>query len=106
MNTTSDEILSDFMSVKNKEALGEKIDGIGEKGDNFLPDQEKLKQSFTGESINSKESDAYLTARKILNMLVTAPLLLGGLFSAYYILMKILPFTVSFIKKFFAALAK
>jgi hypothetical protein len=104
MDTTSDEILSDFMSVKNKEALGEKVAGVGEKSDNFLPEQEKLKQSFTGESINSKESEAYLMARKILNVLVTAPILIGGLVSAYYILMKTIPFAVQLIKRFLSGL--
>lgn len=93
----SAELLNNFMIDKNKEALGEKIEKVIEKNDNFDTEAPKAMNKFTGESISNSDN-GMLAARKLINTCLTIPIIIGGIFSAFYIVLKIGPAILSFIK--------
>ncbi|MBO4957015.1 MAG: hypothetical protein J6C50_04230 [Rickettsiales bacterium] len=97
---TSDEILNNFMVNKNKEALGEKVEKEAEINDNFLGEVDKAMNTFTGES-PSNNDNGLLAARKALSAFLTIPIVMGGLFSAFYIVLKLGPSVLNFIRKLF-----
>jgi hypothetical protein len=99
----AEEVLNNFMLVKNKEILGEKVETVIENDDNFLDDPLKTKNTFSNESI-SKDDKALLVARKVMNTLFTIPIFIGGIFSVFYILIKIGPMFLSFIRGLFLGL--
>ena len=82
----ADDIINSFMVNKNKEALGEKIESESVVDDNYLSEGEKVKETFTGET-PSNSDNGLLMARRILNTFIAIPILLGGIFSAFYIIL-------------------
>jgi hypothetical protein len=104
MNSTSQDVLGEFMSDKNREALGEKADTIEANNDNFLPDEEKAKNTF-GEETVSKDDKRYLIARQALSAAVTVPLFICALISVFYMLSRVVPYMVVLVKRFFVAIA-
>jgi hypothetical protein len=101
MPTTSDEFLSDYMSDKNREALGEKVEGVKREDDNFLAEEVKLKQSFTEESAmeDDRVAGVYAIMKRILKTSLILPLLVGALGSIFYVLVRIGPLFLSFLRK-------
>lgn len=95
--STSNEILNNYMTNKNKEALGEKVKSEAKADDNFLADPEKTMNTFKGES-SSNSDNGLLMARRIMNTFLTIPILIGGIFSAFYLVLKLGPAILRFIK--------
>ncbi|MBR2141016.1 MAG: hypothetical protein IJ853_01545 [Rickettsiales bacterium] len=93
----ADDIINSFMVNKNKEALGEKIESESVVDDNYLSEGEKVKETFTGET-PSNSDNGLLMARRILNTFIAIPILLGGIFSAFYIILSCGPSLLRFIK--------
>ena len=93
----ADDIINSFMVNKNKEALGEKIESESVVDDNYLSEGEKVKETFTGET-PSNSDNGLLMARRILNTFIAIPILLGGIFSAFYIILSCCPSLLRFIK--------
>jgi hypothetical protein len=99
MDGDSDKILGEFMQKQNMGALGEKVETIEDNSDNFLPDSEKSKNNFNdGEKLN-KDDTAYEVAKKTLGVALTIPILIGGLVSLFYLLIKFMPYLLFLIKK-------
>ena len=102
----SNDVLNNFMTNKNREALGEKADTVEEKDDNFLAEPEKMKQTFTGETSSNESDKAYMYARRALSLILTIPILMGGIASLFYLLLKSGPYVLNFAKtliiKFFS----
>lgn len=94
----SNDILNSFMSNKNKEALGEKVEGEQIIDDNFLTDPFKATNTFKGESMSNNDQ-GLLMAKKTLNVFLQIPIIIGGIFSAFYIVMKLGPTILNLIKK-------
>jgi hypothetical protein len=105
MQDDSENILSDFMSNKNREVLGEKTDTMEANNDNFLPDEVKIKKIFSGEASANNNDKAYVAARKALNMAITIPIFACALVSVFYLLLKFTPYILIIIRKLFISLA-
>ena len=99
----SEKTMSDFMSNKNKEVLGEKVIADNEKDDNYLTNPEIVKSSFSNESI-SKDDKAAMVAKNIINTLITIPILIGSIFFVLFLLIKVGPSILNFIRGFFIRL--
>lgn len=94
----TEELLNNFMITKNKEALGEKIEKKEVEDDNFLDDKNKIINTFKGES-PSNSDNGLLAAKKAMNTFLIVPILVGGIFSAFYVLLKIGPVILSFFRR-------
>lgn len=99
----SEKTMSDFMSNKNKEVLGEKVVADNENDDNYLASPEIVKSSFSNESI-SKDDKAAMVAKNIINTLITIPIIIGSIFFVLFLLIKIGPSILNFIRGFFIRL--
>lgn len=99
----SEKTMSDFMSNKNKEVLGEKVVADNENDDNYLANPEIVKSSFSNESI-SKDDKAAMVAKNIINTLITIPIIIGSIFFVLFLLIKIGPSILNFIRGFFIRL--
>ena len=99
----SEKTMSDFMSNKNKEVLGEKVVVDNENDDNYLTNPEIVKSSFSNESI-SKDDKAAMVAKNIINTLITIPIIIGSIFFVLFLLIKIGPSILNFIRGFFIRL--
>ncbi len=99
----SEKTMSDFMSNKNKEVLGEKVVADNENDDNYLTNPEIVKSSFSNESI-SKDDKAAMVAKNIINTLITIPIIIGSIFFVLFLLIKIGPSILNFIRGFFIRL--
>ena len=91
------------MSNKNKEVLGEKVVADNENDDNYLANPEIVKSSFSNESI-SKDDKAAMVAKNIINTLITIPIIIGSIFFVLFLLIKIGPSILNFIRGFFIRL--
>ena len=98
--SSSDELLNAFMINKNKEVLGEKIEQKTEKNDNFLNEITGATNRFMGESISNSDNSV-LVAKKALSAALTVPIIMGGIFSGFYIVLKVGPSVLQFIRKVF-----
>lgn len=98
--SSSDEILNTFMINKNKEALGEKVEKQAEKNDNFLDEVAGATNRFTGESISNNDNGV-LVAKKAMSAVLTVPIIMGGIFSGFYIVLKVGPSVLHFIRRIF-----
>ena len=99
----SEKTMSDFMSNKNKEVLGEKVVADNENDDNYLTNPEIVKSSFSNKSI-SKDDKAAMVAKNIINTLITIPIIIGSIFFVLFLLIKIGPSILNFIRGFFIRL--
>ena len=97
--TTSQELLNDFMNKQNKEFVGEKIVSSVDGGnEDFMPDTEKAKKFDT--AFNAVSADkSYIAARKTLSTLLQIPIIAGGMLSLIYILTKLTPILIEYIRK-------
>lgn len=95
---TSQEILNDFMNKQNKEFVGEKVDISNNEDKDFLPDREKAGAYDTDYSTTSVDK-SYIVAKKTMSALLQLPILFGGLVSFIYILMKLTPIFIEYIRK-------
>jgi hypothetical protein len=104
MPTTSDEFLNNYMSDKNREALGEKVDNIGKRDDNFLAEEVKFKQSFTDDSAIEEErgSGLYATMKQILRASLIIPLLVSALAAVFYMIIIIGPAFLNLLRSIFS----
>lgn len=98
--SSSDEILNAFMMNKNKEVLGEKVEKQAEKDDNFLNEVAGATNRFMGESISNNDNSV-LIAKKTMSAVLTVPIIMGGIFSGFYIVLKVGPHILNFIRKIF-----
>ena len=87
-----------FMNKTNKKFLGEKIKIEVETDDTFLPDKKK---SSGGEIEGGGDVNAEVLIKKIMRFVLITPLFATALVSFAYIVMKIFPFLVAFIKRIF-----
>lgn len=97
--TTSQELLNDFMNKQNKKFVGEKvtINTNDENGD-FIPDMEKAKKFDTAfNAVSGNKS--YIAARRTLATILQIPIIAGGMLSLIYILMKLTPIIIEYIRK-------
>lgn len=97
--TTSQELLNDFMNKQNKKFVGEKVavNTNDENGD-FTPDVEKAKKFDT--AFNAVSGDkSYIAARRTLATILQIPIVVGGMLSLIYILMKLTPIVIGYIRK-------
>ena len=97
---TSQELLNDFMNKQNKEFVGEKVatSGTNDNNDDFIPDAEKAKKFDT--AFNAVSGDkSYIAARKTLSTILQIPIIVGGMMSCIYILMKLTPFVIEYLRK-------
>jgi hypothetical protein len=103
----NEEVINEFMLMENKKALGEKVKKTSvSSDDNFLSDGKNILNRFsaTDNSTSPIEDKSYLIIKKTLNFIVTVPILIGGAFSFFYIIMKIWPLFFSFLRKIFIGL--
>ncbi|MDR2778482.1 MAG: hypothetical protein LBB13_03220 [Rickettsiales bacterium] len=98
-------VLSDFMANKNKEALGEKASETEATDDNYLADDKVAIAGFSDGSIPKNEK-ALATFRRIMNIALMVPILLGAIFMVLYFLAKIGPSIIFFIRNIFIAFTK
>ncbi|MDR1944895.1 MAG: hypothetical protein LBQ59_02120 [Candidatus Peribacteria bacterium] len=101
------ELINEFMLTENKKALGEDVEKTSISGEgNSLSDTKNILNRFsTNDSATSKDADkAYLLMRKFLNFIVVVPILIAGVFSFFYIIMKLCPLFLSFIRGVFIGL--
>ena len=99
----SEKTMSDFMSNKNKEVLGEKVVADNENDDNYLTNPESVKSRLSNDSI-SKDDQAAMVAKNIINTLITIPIIIGSIFFVLFLLIKIGPSILNFIRGFFIRL--
>lgn len=98
--STSEELLNNFMHNKNKEYLGEKVEKMEKNDDdNFLDENQKAMNTFSGDSAISDDDKGEAIIRKTINTLVSSLILVCGLASAFYIISKIMPSVLQFIKR-------
>lgn len=96
--------LKTFMEQKNKQTKGEvSIETDNDSGDN-LPNKEKPVEQTEG-AVDMRSAKALATARMILNMLFVIPLVLTMIALLGYILLRILPTVLAFLKHLFVILA-
>lgn len=93
------EMLNSFMTNKNKEALGEKIEGQINSDDNFLDEGQKAMNTFKGEAPVNSNDKTLMVAKQAMNTLIAIPILIGGIVSVFYVLMTIGPSILSFLRR-------
>ena len=93
--------IDNFMTIQNKKVLGEKIEQPQDNNDNFLTDPNKMRQTFGEETISTRDNKAYYWLRKILNILLSLPIIVGGAVSLVYMLFKLGPYLIFLIKRIF-----
>ena len=86
------EILNSFMANKNKEALGEKVESQVVDEDNFLDDGQKAMNTFKGEAPASNNDKSLMVAKQ-------AMILVGGIVSLFYLLLKVGPMVLGFLRR-------
>lgn len=96
---TSQELLNDFMNKQNKEFIGEKVlnNESGING-NFTPDAERAKKFDTAfNAVNADKS--YIAAKKTLITILQIPIVVCGLLSCIFIMIKLTPIVIEYIRK-------
>jgi hypothetical protein len=99
----SEKILNDFVVNKNKEVIGEKVVKNQTGDDNYMPEKMAIKVSFTEDS-TSKDDKLAATTRRIMNILITIPILVTAVLLFFYVVLKIGPTVITFLRKFFMGL--
>lgn len=102
--TDPEKLMNDFMSTKNKEVLGEKIHTTEGVDDNYLADTNIIKSGFSNESVSEDDKSA-VVIRNIINTLIAIPILIGTIFLILFILIKVGPSMLNFIRSFFVRLS-
>ena len=97
-------IVDSFMLKQNKRTLSEKIEQENNKDDNFIVNINKIRQTFGEETISSRDNKAYYWFRRILNMILSLPIIVGGVVSFLYMLFKLGPYLIFLIKRIFFAI--
>lgn len=100
----SEKLMKDFMSTKNKEILGEEITSNEDVDDNYLAENNTVKNSFSNESV-SKDDKAAAIMKNIMNTMIAVPILIGSIFLVFLLITKIGPSILNFIRKFLIRLS-
>lgn len=93
----SDDVMSEFMINKNKENLGEETTVVNKVDDNFLTKSDTAKSGFNDESV-SKEDKSAAMLKYVISMIMSTLILVAIVFSAFFILAKIGPSILSFLR--------
>ncbi len=101
--TDPEKLMNDFMSTKNKEVLGEETSSSEGVDDNYLADNNIIKSGFSNESV-SEDDKAAAMIKNIMNTLIAVPILIGAIFLVLFIIIKIGPSILNFIRGFFIKL--
>ena len=102
--TDPEKLMNDFMSTKNKEVLGEEVSTTEGVDDNYLADTNIIKSGFSNESV-SKDDKSAAIVRSIMNTLITVPILIGAVFLVLFVIIKIGPSVLNFVRSFFVRLS-
>lgn len=94
----TDDPITEFMNQKNKENLGEEVEKQDIEDDNFLSEKQKAMNTFDGE-MASKDDKGMLMLRRIINTIIIGLLFSMSLFTILYIILKIGPSFLAFIRK-------
>lgn len=99
--TSTDDPISDFMSKKNKESLGEPVDTESNGNDNFEATNVKTRNTFEdGESISKDDTKAIAMLRRFMNMALIIPIVIASLLGIFYVVLQLLPTFLVMMKKF------